>query len=121
MTVPAGNRSSYLTIYRESSTTADAAGQLVPTFTKLCNAWGEIRSAIPPANAAGIRGQTERWAGYHMNVDAQFVITIPYPDVDIVATDKITETWRDSTVTYQIAGQPLDNGGELLIPVSEVT
>jgi hypothetical protein len=118
MTLPAGKRSSYLTVWTVTDSTADAAGGVSPVATKRCNAWGEVKAFVPGANAAAIRGQNEAWASFHMNVNANFIITIPYVS-GIEATDKITEITRSGTLTYQVAGQPLDNGGDLIIPVMQ--
>ena len=118
MTLPAGKRSSYLTIWTVSDSTADAAGGVSPVAVKKCNAWGEVKAFVPGNNAAAIRGQNEAWASFHMNVNANFIITIPYVP-GILATDKITQTTRAGNVTYQIAGQPLDDGGDLIIPVAQ--
>ena len=120
MTAPAGRRNSYLTIYTQTATTGDGAGQVVETFTKKCNAWGAVSAYVPGQNATAVRGQREQWANYHMNVDAQFVITIPYVS-GLSADDRITEIDRNGdTVTYNIAGEPLPSGGDLIIPVAQV-
>src|SRR5262245_7467125 len=90
---PAGHRDTLLTLWREVSSVpgaSDNTGQMVASYQKIGNAWGSVTSAQPPPNAAGIKGQTEEWASYHMNVNAKYVITIDYRG-DLQATDRFTE------------------------------
>lgn len=117
MTTPAGQRDAYLTIWTESSSTGDAAGQLVPSYTRKWNVWGKLTSGMPVGNAAGVKGQAESWQAYHMNVDARYVAIIPYVP-GLAATDKVSEQTRSGTVEYQIAGDPISDGDELIVPLA---
>ena len=119
MTTPAGQRDAYLTIWTETSSTGDAAGQLVPSYTRLWNVWGQLTSSVPPNNASGVKGQTESWQSYHVNVDARYVAIIPYFP-GLAATDRITEQTRSGTYTYEIAGDPISDGDELIVPLNLV-
>lgn len=115
---PAGLRDCYLTVWTKTSSTGDAAGQLVPSYTKKWNLWGQISNAMPAAaGAAGVRGQSESWATYHMNVDAKYVARVSYFP-GLAATDKISEQTRSGTVEYEIAGDPISDGDELIIPLA---
>lgn len=118
MTTPAGLRDSYLTIWTESSSTGDAAGQLVPSYTRKWNVWGKVSSGMPAASgAAGVKGQSESWQTYHVNVDAKYVAIIPYVP-GLVATDRLTEQTRSGTYTYEISGDPISDGDELIVPLA---
>ena len=122
MSLPAGKRSTYLTVWRDASTipssTADT-GQMVETSVKVCNVWGELKAAIPASNAVAVKGQTEEWGGYHVNVNAKYIVTIPYTP-DIEATDYFTALFRGTTYRYNIAGAALFNGNDMIFAVSLV-
>lgn len=122
MTTPAGDRDTYLTLWRNSATvpgSTAATGQMVETATKVGYVWGKISSAMPPVNAAGIKGQNENWASYHVNVDARYVITVPYGGIDPQPDDWFTAHFRGVDYRYDIAGQPIYDGGDLHIPANQ--
>ncbi len=119
MTIPAGRRSSYLTMWLESSSSADAAGQFVPTYTKVCNVWGEVTLAAPPISATRIKGSQEEWVGYTQAQTVTHLVSIPFIPNYIGATGKFTETIRGTVFTYQVAGAPMI-GSDIQYPVKEV-
>jgi hypothetical protein len=116
MSLAAGNRDTYLTIWTVTDSTADAAGGINPVPVKKCHAWGEIKAFVPGPNAAGVKGQREEWNSFHQITNANYVVTIPYIS-GVSATDQITGRFRGQTFTMNIAGDPLINGGDLIIPV----
>ncbi len=122
MSLPAGKRDTLLTIWRDESTIPSATaatGQMVETPVRVCQAWGEVKAAIPAPNAVAVKGQTEEWGGYHVNVNAKYIVTIPYSP-DIEATDYFTEVFRGTTYRYNIAGAALFNGNDMIFAVSLV-
>ncbi len=121
MPIGAGKRDHYLTIWKDVSTVPSATaetGQMIETERKVCNAWAALSAFVPNTNATAVKGQTEVWNSYHMSVDAKYVLIMPWvPDID--ATCWATETdSRGRKTRYNFAGNPLDDGGDLIIPVN---
>ena len=119
MTIPAGLRDTYITIWKESATTPDATGQIVPSYTKKCNAWARFTTVAATPNSATLKAAKESWIGSRVNADALWVVTIPYIE-GIETTDRVSEVDRGTTYTYEIAGPPFSDGGDLIFPVAEV-
>jgi hypothetical protein len=121
MPVGAGKRDHFLTIWKDVSTVPGATantGQMVESQQRVCDVWASVAAFVPSANSSAVRGQSESWNSFHMNVDAKFVLTFPWvPDLD--ATCWATEVdRRGRTTRYNFAGEPLDDGGDLIVPVA---
>ena len=119
MTVPAGQRGSYITIWKEDATTPDATGQIVPNYTKKCNAWARFTTVAAKETSAKIAAAKEAWIGSRVDAGVAWVVTIPYID-SVEATDRVTYQFRGTNYVYEIAAPPIIDGGDLIFPVSEV-
>jgi hypothetical protein len=134
MSTPAGERTQYLTFWRETSTipssTADT-GQLVPVWEVYGHAWGALNEATQAGlqqltrlmhrhdKPAAPSGNVETWKSFHQQVQASAVIRIPYMD-GVNEKDRVTREHRGERITYELSGPPLDLNSELVLLCNEV-
>lgn len=113
--VPAGARTQFAHIQRETSSTVNSSGQQVAVWNHHCNVMGALVSA--DANSQS------KWAGYKMNDTLTHTFICPFV-AGLKATDRLTITdQRHGQRMFNFAGPPLDWEGaavELHIPLSEV-
>lgn len=134
MSIPAGERSQYLTLWKEVSVVPGATentGQSVQAWTVYGHAWGAIYEATQAGLAlltplmhrhdksASPSGNVEQWLSFHKQVIASSVITIPYMD-GVDETMRISREHRGERITYEITGPPLDLNSNLVILCNEV-
>lgn len=134
MGTPAGERSQYLTLWRETSTVPSSTantGQSVLGYEKVCNVWGAVYEATQAGLAlltplmhrhdrsASPSGNVEIWDGFHKQVTASSVIKMPYLD-EIDETMRVSREHRGTRIIYEIVGPPLDLNSELVILCNEV-
>ena len=121
MTLPAGQRSSLLRYERDASSVpgSTGTGEQAVSYEYRFSVWGRVAPVIRETAMSVNRAVNEAWAAYHMNANANWTITIPWTS-GIETTGRFVEQGRSGTTYYNIAGPPMDVGGDLIIPVAEV-
>ncbi len=134
MSTPAGERSQYLTIWKEMSTVPGSTantGQSVQSWEIFAYAWGSISEATQAGlqlltplmhrhdKSASPSGNVEQWLAFHKQVIASSVIKFPFID-GIDETMRISREHRGSRITYEITGPPLDLTSELVVLCNEL-
>lgn len=111
--IPAGTRSAYMTLERNSSTGINADGISTISWTVQRYCWCNLATAESASR--------ERWISQQMVPQISHVIAMPFVN-DVRPTDRFVYYNGITTRTFNVAGQPIDledRHMELVIPVNE--